>query len=112
MTIEKFDSEIKTLKKFFEYYCQNKHEHNSLHTKSVVYKEHTFVYEFDVCQECIQDINYSINKLENCVHEEKPRCRNCPSPCYEKSMWKKVAKVMRYGGIHFKFNSIKNSFFS
>ncbi|NVJ52047.1 MAG: nitrous oxide-stimulated promoter family protein [Campylobacteraceae bacterium] len=112
MTIEKFDSEIKTLKKFFEYYCEKKHDDSKLFIKSIVYKEHTFVYEFNICEECIKDINYSINKLENCVHEEKPRCRKCPNPCYEKNMWKKFAKIMKYSGIHFKLNSIKSSLFS
>ena len=112
MTTEKFDSEVKTLKRFFEYYCKNKHTHSKLYIKDVIYKNHSFVYEFTLCNECIENINYSIDKLLTCIHEEKPRCRKCPSPCYEKCMWKKLAKTMKYSGIHFKLNSIKKSLLS
>ncbi|RXK06632.1 nitrous oxide-stimulated promoter family protein [Halarcobacter bivalviorum] len=112
MTKEKFDSEVRTLKKFFEFYCDNKHEKKNLYIKDVSYKGHTFVYELNLCEECIKDINYSIERLQNCIHEEKPRCRKCKTPCYDKMMWKRVAKVMKYSGIHLKINSIKKSLFS
>ena len=112
MTHEKFESEVNTLKKFFEYYCKDKHKDQTLYIKDIKYKGETFIYELNLCPECIKDINYSIEKLQNCVHEIKPRCRKCPSPCYEKVMWKRLAKVMRYSGVHFKIDSIKKSLFS
>jgi hypothetical protein len=55
-------------------------------------------------------IDYSIQRLQNCEHDPKPRCRKCPEPCYDKLQWKKVAKVMRYSGIKLGLLNIKNIF--
>jgi len=111
MTCEKFDYEVKTLKRFFEYFCQKKHKNSIRYTKVINYKEKSFVYEFTLCNECIKDVDYSIDRLLSCVHEQKPKCRRCPNPCYEKNMWKKIAKVMRYSGIHLKIDSFNKSLF-
>lgn len=110
MTNTKFKSEVDTLKEFFEYYCKHNHKEKNLFIKSIDYKDNCYIYEFQLCSECIEDISYSINRLENCIHEDKPRCRKCPSPCYDKIMWKKIAKVMRYSGIMHKVDSIKDLF--
>ncbi len=112
MTEEKFNSEFNILKKFFEFYCKNKHEKAKLHIEEITYKKYSHVYELNLCNECISDINYCINKLQNCIHEEKPKCRKCKTPCYDKMMWKKVAKIMKYSGIHLKINAIKRSLLS
>lgn len=107
MTSEKFETEITTLKKFFEVYCKGKHEHQTHRNKELIYKNKTFKIELDLCEECLKDIKYSFNRLLECPHEEKPRCRKCPNPCYDKIQWKKTAKVMKYSGIKLGLSSIK-----
>jgi hypothetical protein len=107
MTVEKFTSEAQTLKKFFELYCQNKHKNQTNHCKELNYKGKNVHVELELCQECITLIHYSFDRLIECPHEEKPRCRTCPTPCYSKNEWKKVAKLMKYSGIQLGLSKLK-----
>jgi hypothetical protein len=101
MTHEKFESEINTLKKFFEIYCHDKHQDRVMHegNYNIPYKEKTFILNVTLCDECNSLLSSSIKHLQECPHEEKPRCRKCPTPCYSKEEWKSVAKIMKYAGI-------------
>ena len=108
MTNEKFESEINTLKKFFEIYCKDKHENQKNHTSYVEYKSKFLTLELDLCEECYKTINYSFLKLQSCPQEIKPRCRVCPKPCYEKQEWKDIAKVMKYSAIKLSLGKIKS----
>jgi len=99
MEIVKFKQEVETLKKFFEIYCSNKHEEQLNIVKELEYKGESVKVDLCLCEECLEKINYSFDRLLECPHEEKPRCRKCPNPCYEKKQWKEVASVMRYSGM-------------
>lgn len=99
MTTKKFNEEINTLKYFFECFCKSRHYNQKLHTKELTYKDTSFTLELNLCKECLEDIEYCLERLQECPHDEKPRCRTCPTPCYEKDQWKKTAKVMMYSGI-------------
>ena len=107
MDEEKFQIEIETLKKFLEIYCKDKHTHQERINKTIIHKSKTFVTDIYLCQECKVQYEYSIQKLQNCPHIEKPRCRKCPNPCYEKPQWKNLAKIMRYSGTKLKLIKIK-----
>ena len=108
MTINKFETEINTLKRFYELYCKDKHINQELKTITLIYNEKTFSLELDLCEDCQKAINYSFIKLQNCPHEIKPRCRTCPNPCYEKENWKETAKVMKYAAIKLSLVKIKS----
>ena len=110
MTNEKFINEVNTLKKFFTVYCQNKHIHQHKYIKSIDYKNQTFEIQLELCEECTKLITYSIERLQGCPHEIKPRCRKCPNPCYEKKQWKRLAKLMRYSGMKLGILKIKSFF--
>lgn len=111
MTIEKFTGEIATLKKFFELYCKGKdHTEQKCQKKHIEFQDEVYDYEFELCDECFKLMEYSIMKLEKCPHDTKPRCRTCANPCYEPYQWKKVAKIMRYSGMRFGLNKVKNLF--
>ncbi len=111
MTTEKFTSETETLKKFFEIFCKGKKHENIKNQKfNATYNNEEFNFEFELCDECFDLLKYSINRLEGCPHDPKPRCRTCPSPCYEKDKWKKVAKLMRYSGMKLGILKIKKLF--
>jgi hypothetical protein len=108
MTIEKFITEINTLKTFYSKYCHDKHTHQNNISKQLKYKDECHVIDLSLCLTCMELIDYSFDRLIECPHEIKPRCRKCLNPCYEKTKWKRVAKLMRYSGIQLGILKIKN----
>lgn len=110
MTEEKFKSEVETLKKFFEIHCAKKHENCVEYKKDLKYKSLQFTQTLTLCNDCSNLIAYSFERLYECPHEIKPKCRSCKEPCYEKSKYKAVAKVMKYSGIQLGLSKIKKFF--
>lgn len=111
MTLEKFEKELNTLKQFFDIYCSHKHKIQKQKVGfNFIYKEKVFVFELELCDECKRNISYAIDRLKECPHENKPRCRSCKNPCYEKEYWKNLAKVMKFSGIHLGLSKLKKSF--
>ncbi len=110
MTNEKFIGEVKTLQKFFTKYCQDKHSNSKDFHHKLTYKMISYEIDLELCDECNDLISYSFQRLEECPHEIKPRCRQCPEPCYEKKQWKALAKLMRYSGFQFGLTKIKKLF--
>lgn len=111
----KFQTEISTLKKFYEFFCINKHHKQLKKDVHLEYKSTSFDISLNLCEDCFEAINYSFSRLQQCPHEVKPRCRTCPNPCYEKQRWKATAKVMKYSAINLGLSKIKSkvkSFFS
>ena len=108
MTNEKFAGEVETLKKFFTIYCSNKHTDQHKFTKKLQYRYIDYDIELELCDECKELIEYSFLKLQECPHDIKPRCRQCPNPCYEKQQWKSLAKLMRYSGMQLGLTKIKS----
>jgi len=108
LTNEKYIHEFQTLKNFFEKYCNDKHKNQKKITKTLRYNEINHKLELLLCDDCYELIDYSLDRLNECPHEIKPRCRTCPKPCYEPVIWKKVAKLMRYSGIRLGLTKIKN----
>ncbi len=106
MDIIKFKQEINTLKKFFEVYCENKDTNQNTIIRTLNFKDNEVKIELHLCDECLRKIDYSFERLLECPHDIKPRCRTCPTPCYEKQQWKEAAKVMRYSGMKLGLNSI------
>jgi uncharacterized CHY-type Zn-finger protein len=110
MNIEKFENEIETLSKFISIYCNDKHIEKKEYKLSIIYKKTEFNKSAILCSECHNILIYGFNRLKECPHEEKPRCRKCPNPCYEKYYWKKIAKIMRYSGMKLGLLKIKSLF--
>lgn len=108
MTHEKFDSEVDTLKKFFEFYCKNKHDNLKAFTPTLTYKDKDTKVQLHLCETCYENISYSFDRLNECPHEIKPRCRTCPSKCYGKKEWGTAAKVMKYSAIQLGLSKLKN----
>lgn len=110
MTQEKFKSEISTLREFILNFCENKHNNQFTKKYSIKYRNDFVDFEISLCKECHELMKYSFDRLIECPHDIKPRCRQCPSPCYEKQEWKSLAKIMRYSGIKLGLIKIKNKF--
>ena len=108
MTHEKYQSEINILKRFFEVYCFDKHKNQYNKTFKLNYKNRDFLLNLCLCEECYDAINYSFERLHNCQHDIKPKCRTCPTPCYEKPRWKSTAKVMIYSAMKLSLSKMKS----
>lgn len=112
MNEDKFKNEVVTLEKFFVKYCQDKHINQCDKIYQLQYKLSDIQFNLCLCQKCHELIAYSLERLKECPHEEKPRCRNCPDPCYEKKQWKQLAKVMKYSSFKFGLGKIKNKIYN
>jgi len=99
MTFEKFETEIKTLAKFFPIYCNDKHTNQYKKTYKIQYSDKEIEFNVSLCDECHSLLEYAITRLQECPNDPKPRCRKCPNPCYEKDKYKQMAKMMRYSGM-------------
>jgi len=104
----KFKSEVETLEKFFSLYCLDNHHKRESREYSIKYNELFLEYKISLCKECHNLLSYALQRLRECPHEEKPRCRKCPAPCYDKEQWRAVGKLMRYSGIQFGLVKVKS----
>ncbi len=112
MTNEKFKSEANTLKRFFEKYCNDKHQNKKNFSIELTYEGKLIKLELSLCETCKESITYSFDRLLQCPHEIKPRCRTCPAKCYDKKEWTKTAKIMKYSAIQFGLSKIKKRLFN
>jgi len=114
MTNEKFIHDTKTVLKFIQIYCDDKHKNDPKEKAytELFYREedlHVKVY-YNLCSTCKDTFELSYHKLQICPHEEKPSCRKCPKPCYERPDWKTVAKIMKHGGMKLGLKKIRKLF--
>lgn len=114
MSDDKFILDSKTVLKFIQIYCDDKHKdsikkHEEL---NLVYKEvdlHVNI-KYTLCDVCKNTLLTCYKNLQSCPHEEKPSCRKCPKPCYERPDWKRVAKIMKYSGMKQGISKLKKIF--
>ncbi len=114
MSDDKFIHDSKTVLKFIQIYCNDKHkdETKQKETKELFYKNknlNTRV-DYNLCTTCKNTLLISYKNLQSCPHQEKPSCRKCPKPCYERADWKSVAKIMRYSGMKLGLTKLKKLF--
>lgn len=110
MTSEKFNQEATTLVKFMQTFCDDKHTGNKKTIDmNITYKGETTRLSACLCDECEELLGYAINRLENCPHEIKPKCRKCKAPCYERPRYKQMAKMMMYSGVKLGLSKIKSA---
>ncbi|MCK9256807.1 MAG: nitrous oxide-stimulated promoter family protein [Sulfurospirillaceae bacterium] len=111
MKPEKFYHDALTVAKFIKIYCDDKHEEKIEKTYELKYKGEEFnPLTLTLCEVCHNTLFYSLERLEACPHEEKPSCRKCPNPCYEKDRWKLLAKIMKYSGMKLGLLKIRKMF--
>ena len=78
------DRDITILRKFTEVYCQAHHGA-----------------KIGLCDECTELVEYGRKRLEKCPYEPKPKCKKCPTHCYESDKRAKVKEIMKFSGIYF-----------
>jgi len=77
--------DLRILEKFIEVYCRRHHEPP----------------RGELCAECRDLLEYARGKLERCPYDPKPKCKACPTHCYEPARRARVREVMRFSGMHF-----------
>ena len=114
MRDEKFIYDTRTALKFIQIYCDNEHKEAKKEKglESLVYKEKKLNINvaYYLCSECKKTFLLCYHKLQECPWEEKPNCRKCPKPCYERADWKHVAKIMKYSGMKLGLTKLKKLF--
>lgn len=114
MSEEKFIHDCHTVLKFIQLYCDEKHtdcDKKEGNTSLVYNQKDTKNYvNYKLCEKCEDTFIYTYKKLQECPHDEKPSCRKCPSPCYERSRWKHLASIMRFSGMRLGLLKIKKLF--
>lgn len=114
MTEQKFTEQISTVAKFIQIYCDDNHAkaQKSNANLELIYKNTSLSQSvnYNLCKECEHLLLYANERLQNCPHDEKPKCRKCPHICYEKSELKFMVKVMRSSGIKLGLSKIKSLF--
>lgn len=124
MTQEKFSLEVKTLLSFFHTFCKDKHPNMQTKTgefslewigdstkQSLVFSnaKEAIKASYSLCPDCLELLLYALARLQHCPHDPKPRCRFCKAPCYEKSKFKDMAKMMRYSGVKLGLSKLKGA---
>ncbi len=114
MTNEHFLEQLTTVAKFTQIYCDDNHknEPKTISKFKTIYKGvnlDKFI-EYNLCKECEHLLLYTNERLQNCPHKEKPKCRKCPHICYEKNELKHIIKVMKSSGIKLGLSKIKSFF--
>lgn len=107
MKQETLKNDAQTVQKFVTTYCDTKHV-TRCKNEGKLYED---AQAYLLCEECETTLRYSYERLVACPHDEKPSCRKCPSPCYEKGMWKKMAKIMMYSGMRLGLTKIRKLFY-
>jgi len=107
MRVEDFERELDTLKRMFPVYCRDKHSGQFKRPYTVSYGGKLFHFEVELCQRCHELFSYALERLTQCPHDPKPRCRKCPSPCYERDKYAQMARIMRYAGVKLGLSKVK-----
>ena len=114
MTEEKFIHDSHTVLKFIQCYCDNEHVENDQNNDSIKLnyknKDLNEAVHYQLCEQCEEILKYSYIKLKECQYDEKPSCRKCPQPCYDKTEWKRLAKIMKSSGMRLGLLKIRRLF--
>jgi len=58
-----------------------------------------------ICDNCRELLDYSEKKLRLCrFFEKKPRCRDCPAPCFAQPQKNHIREIMKFAGPRLPFH--------
>ncbi len=93
-------SDLKTLARFIDLYCQCKHA--STAKKPVAIQgfdvDAIACKEISLCPDCTKLLTHAFVKRSHCPMKPKPACKDCPNHCYHPSYRKQIREVMRFSG--------------
>jgi Nitrous oxide-stimulated promoter len=93
-------SDLKTLVKFIEVYCDGHHDDTG--REAVELKTHNLQEltgkQPRLCSGCQKLLAHALVKRTVCPMDPKPPCKHCPSHCYRPNYRQKIQEVMKYSG--------------
>jgi hypothetical protein len=110
MRFETYHREAVTLTTFVTHFCSDKHHDVPKRKRTIPISyagKDAEPLDAVLCDACSEIIAYGMARLRECPYDEKPKCRKCPDPCYERPMWKRVAAIMRHSGMKLGLTKIK-----
>lgn len=94
-------SDIRTLMRFVEIYCREKHTNEKspftftkIDVKSIRKKD------LMLCPECTKLLRYGLTMRLKCPHDPKPMCKKCTTQCYKGEYRSKIREIMKFSGIY------------
>lgn len=94
-------SDIRTLMRFVEIYCREKHyleksqfTFKALNIKSIREKN------LMLCPECTKLLKYGLTMRLRCPYDPKPMCKKCTTQCYKGEYKSKIREIMKFSGIY------------
>ena len=100
-TDRKLRRDLRTLAKFVEVYCRNRHEHASKDDArlKVPHLEALADRAVDLCPACAKLLAHAFVKRTCCPLDPKPACKHCPAHCYQPQYREDIQNVMKYSGL-------------
>jgi len=93
-------SDLKTLVKFIEVFCDGHHTDGNRET--VELKTHDLKELMGnsprLCLDCQKLLAHALVKRTVCPMDPKPQCKHCPNHCYHPSYRRQIQEVMKYSG--------------
>ncbi len=80
------DRDMEIIEAFTKVYCQHHHAGYS---------------EGILCPECQELIAYARIRREKCPYDPKPKCKECPTHCYQPKYRERMKAIMRFSGMYF-----------
>jgi hypothetical protein len=101
-TYKKAQKDIRVLVKFIKIYCTVHHSQKVRSTFQVkgITGELLKDVSVQLCTDCIRLLIHGAGKRIICPYNPKPRCKKCPTYCYQDGYREKIKHVMRYSGIY------------
>jgi hypothetical protein len=94
-------SDIRTLMRFVEIYCREKHnEGKSQFTFKAFDIKSIRKKDIPLCPECTKLLRYGLTIRLTCPHDPKPMCKKCTMQCYKGEYKLKMRKIMKFSGIY------------
>lgn len=53
----------------------------------------------ELCRECAGLLRYAVGRLARCPYDPKPKCKHCPTHCYNAGNRARIREVMRFAGM-------------
>lgn len=89
--------DLKVLALFTSVYCRDHHQRDRRGLSDLP-PSLEMLSRYRCCDDCLDFLNYAIERRLRCPLEEKPVCKHCTIHCYRPGHREKVREIMRYSG--------------
>ena len=97
---KRIKKDIDVLARFIEIFCVHNHRDNHKSNVEARGAIGNFLEDLSLklCPDCTRLLLHGVGKRIICPYDPKPRCKKCPTYCYQDEYRKKIKEVMRFSG--------------